>query len=360
MQKDTKMPTPGLVLQGIEKRYGDFVAIKDVNLTLPQGKFICFLGPSGCGKTTLLRLIAGLEEPTHGKIMLDGYNITSEPAFMRGFGMVFQSLALFPHLSVGENVEYGLRIGGVNKLHRRKQAEELLELVQLPGIYDRHVSQLSGGQRQRVAIARALAKEPRLFLLDEPLSALDAKLREAMQIELRMLQQRLGVTTVLVTHDQVEAMTMSDYIVVMGENRVQQMGTPLDIYRSPANTFVAQFIGASNLFTGVLSGPDRVDFQGGGLVVEPPEGVAAGTEVTISIRPEEVVVEPGERQGENLVTGRVMFVRDTGSRVEIHLKAESDGTDIVSMSTPKDRPDVRQGDLVTAELPSAACVVLSS
>lgn len=354
------MTTSGLALEGIEKRYGEIVAIKDVNFNLPQGKFVCFLGPSGCGKTTLLRLIAGLEMPTRGRILLDGFNITSEPAHTRGFGMVFQSLALFPHMSVGENIEYGLRIRSVDKTHRREQAQELLELVQLPGIYGRHVSQLSGGQKQRVAIARALAREPRLFLLDEPLSALDAKLREAMQIELRMLQQRLGVTTILVTHDQTEAMTMSDYIVVMGENRVQQMGTPMDIYRNPANTFVAEFIGASNLLSGVLTAPRLVEAQGVSLVVEPPEGLAVGTKVMVSIRPEEVLVAPGSHEGENRVRGKVTFIRDTGARVEVHLKAQDNGTSIVSMTTPKSRPDARQGDIVTAELPAPACVVLAS
>ena len=348
----------GLSLEGIEKRYGDFVAIKDVNLELPQGKFVCFLGPSGCGKTTLLRLIAGLEMPTKGRILLDGCDITTESAHMRGFGMVFQSLALFPHMSVGENIEYGLRIKRIDKRHRRVQAEELLELVQLPGLYDRHVSQLSGGQRQRVAIARALAREPRLFLLDEPLSALDAKLRETMQIELRMLQQRLGITTILVTHDQTEAMTMSDYIVVMGQNRVQQIGEPLDIYRNPANTFVAEFIGASNLLSGTLSGPDQVQAEGVSLFVEPPEGVAVGSDVMVSVRPEDIRIEAGVVEGKNRVTGRVSFIRDIGSRVEVHIKAE--GTTIISSSTPKGRPEVRQGETATAELPTSACVVLAS
>jgi putative spermidine/putrescine transport system ATP-binding protein len=360
MDTEYKKPARGLTLEGIEKRYGDVLAVKDVDLHLPQGKFVCFLGPSGCGKTTLLRLIAGLEAPTRGKILHDGHNITAEPAYTRGFGMVFQSLALFPHLSVGRNIEYGLRISRMDKKHRRERAEELLDLVQLPGLYDRHVGQLSGGQRQRVAIARALAKEPRLFLLDEPLSALDAKLRETMQIELRMLQQRLGVTTILVTHDQTEAMTMSDYIVVLGENRVQQMGTPLDIYRNPANTFVAQFIGASNLLSGTLTNPRQVEAEGVPLVADPPEGMAVGAKVMVSIRPEDVLIAPGAQTGENRLRGRVTFVRDTGARVEIHIKAEGCGTDIVSMSTPKDRPDVRQGDEVTAELPAPACVVLAS
>jgi ABC-type nitrate/sulfonate/bicarbonate transport system ATPase subunit len=191
-------------------------------------------------------------------LLLDGQDLTHTPAHRRGFGMVFQSLALFPHLSVGENVAYGLKIRGMDQAQRRKRAEELLDLVRLQGAIDRPVSQLSGGQRQRVAIARALALDPKLFLLDEPLSALDAKLREAMQIELRLLQQRLGISTIVVTHDQREAMTMSDIVVIMDHGRVQQVASPLDSYRSPSNAFVADFIGISNLVPGTLRGRDTV------------------------------------------------------------------------------------------------------
>ena len=238
--------------------------------------------------------------------------------------------------------------------------DELLELVRLPGYAERHVSQLSGGQRQRVAIARALAIEPRLFLLDEPLSALDAKLREDMQLELRLLQQRLGVTTILVTHDQREAMTMSDLIVVMGtDNRVRQMGTPLEIYRNPADTFVADFIGTSNLLKGVGRGVRQVEVAGRTLTVETvPGGLARGGEVTLSVRPEDISVVPGPREGENTLQGKVTFVRDVGSSVEIYL--DCGGVQIVSQSTPKSRPAVRQGDVATALLPPAACVVLTS
>src|SRR5262249_59483204 len=189
----------GLRLENVGKSSGHVAAVSDVDLEFPQGKFVCLLGPSGCGKTTLLRLIAGLELPTSGRISLDGADLTHTPAHKREFGMVFQSLALFPHLTVGENIAYGLKIRGVDTARRRQRAEELLDLVRLPGVADRHISQLSGGQRQRVAIARALALDPKLFLLDEPLSALDAKLRSAMQVELRLLRQRLRHATILVT-----------------------------------------------------------------------------------------------------------------------------------------------------------------
>jgi putative spermidine/putrescine transport system ATP-binding protein len=350
----------GLALENINKKFGSVVAARDVDLDLPHGRFVCFLGPSGCGKTTLLRLIAGLESPTTGRILLDGKNITRKPAHKRNFGMVFQSLALFPHLSVGENVTYSLRVRNVEKDARRKRAEELLDLVQLSGFADRHISQLSGGQRQRVAIARALAIEPRLFLLDEPLSALDAKLRENMQLELRMLQQRLQVTTILVTHDQREAMTMSDMVVVMGpDNRVHQLGSPLEIYRNPADTFVADFIGSSNLIHGSCIGNREVQIGSQHLVVEEmPEDVSTGASVTVSVRPEDIHVLPGAEKGDNRLHGTVSFIRDVGSNVEIYL--DCNGLQIISQSTPKGRPDVKQGDEATAILPPACCVVLKS
>ena len=350
----------GLTLEDIHKYFGSVVAAREINLNLPHGRFVCFLGPSGCGKTTLLRLIAGLESPTQGHILLDGKRITRTPAHRRNFGMVFQSLALFPHLSVGENVTYSLRVRHIKKETRRKRAAELLDLVKLSGFADRHISQLSGGQRQRVAIARALAIEPRLFLLDEPLSALDAKLRESMQLELRELQQRLGITTILVTHDQREAMTMSDLVVVMGpDNRVHQMDTPLEIYRNPANTFVADFIGSSNLLNGTCSGSREIKIGERRLIVEDiPQGLSCGTSVTISVRPEDIHLLPGIVEGHNRLHGAVSFIRDVGSSVEIYLNCN--GLQIISQSTPKGRPDVKQGDEATAILPAASCIVLKS
>lgn len=350
----------GLTLENIDKNFGAVVAVRDVNLHLPDGQFICFLGPSACGKTTLLRLIAGLEKPCRGRILLDEEDITHTPAYKRNFGMVFQSLALFPHMIVGDNVSYSLRVRKTDKSARRQRAQELLDLVKLSGLIDRHISQLSGGQRQRVAMARALAIEPKLFLLDEPLSALDAKLREDMQLELRMLQQRLSVTTILVTHDQREAMTMSDLVVVMGpDNRVHQMDSPLEIYRNPADTFVADFIGTSNLLDGTISGSREVAVGGARLeIAKMPDGMTPDTKVTVSVRPEEVYVLPGLEKGDNRLHGSVSFVRDVGSSVEIYL--DCNGLQIVSQSTPKGRPAVKQGDQATAVLPPAACVVLRS
>lgn len=350
----------GLTLENINKSFGSVVAVNEVNLILPDGQFVCFLGPSGCGKTTLLRLIAGLEKPSRGRILLDEEDITNTPAHKRNFGMVFQSLALFPHLTVGDNITYSLRVRKIDKTTRQQRANELLDLVKLSGLMDRHISQLSGGQRQRIAMARALATKPRLFLLDEPLSALDAKLREDMQLELRMLQQRLSVTTILVTHDQREAMTMSDLVVVMGpDNRIHQMGSPLEIYRSPADTFVADFIGTSNLLDGTCSGSRTVMIGKARLEIsDMPEDIIPDTKVTVSVRPEEVHVLPDAEEGDNRLPGKVSFVRDVGSSVEIYLNCN--GIQIVSQSTPKGRPAVKQGDQATAVLPPTACVVLRS
>lgn len=346
-----------LELSRITKRFGAVTAVDDVDLHLPGGNMISFLGPSGCGKTTLLRLVAGLEMPTHGSVHLGAKDITYMPAHERNIGMVFQSLALFPHLSVGENITYGPRVRGQPRRERARRAEELLELVRLPGIADRHISQLSGGQRQRVAIARALALEPSVFLLDEPLSALDANLREAMQIELRQLQQRLGVTTIVVTHDQGEAMTMSDLVVVMSNAQVQQVGAPLDIYRNPANTFVADFIGTSNLLPGRVE--DGATIHVAGHLFEvcsdnhalPPE-----TSVNVLVRPEDVHVVPGHQAGANRLHGRVDFIRDVGATVEIIV--DCDGQQIISMMTPKDRPATEVGGDVTIECPPDMCLVL--
>ncbi len=349
----------GLRLEKLGKSFGQVEAVSGVDLEFPQGKFVCLLGPSGCGKTTLLRLVAGLELPTAGRILLDGADLTHTPAHQRQFGMVFQSLALFPHLTVGENIAYGLGIRGTDKAARRKRAEELLELVRLPGVADRHISQLSGGQRQRVAIARALALDPKLFLLDEPLSALDAKLREAMQVELRQLQQRLGISTIVVTHDQREAMTMADVVVIMDRGRVQQVASPLETYRSPASAFVADFIGISNLIPGKLSGADAIEVHGRRIRVEQlPRGLAGAAAVTLSVRPEEVHIRPAAEAGENRLPGTIIFIRDLGASVEI--TAHCDGIEILAVTTPRDRPQAGVGDVVSVELPAPSCVVLPS
>ena len=346
-----------LSIKAVSKLYGDVSAVDDVNLHLQGGKMVSFLGPSGCGKTTLLRMIAGLDLPTKGAITLGDRDITLVPAHLRNMGMVFQSHALFPHLTVGENIAYGLRIRGVGKVEMEKRADELLQLIQLPDLADRHISQLSGGQRQRVAIARALALEPDVFLLDEPMSALDANLREAMQIELRQLQQRLGVTTIVVTHDQGEAMTMSDTVVVMSAGKIEQVGAPMEIYRNPVNKFVADFIGTSNMVDGKMTREGSVQVLG--VPFNASRGVdnrSDGDAVTVLIRPEELHVFAGEQPADNRLVGVVDFIRDIGVTVEIIVNC--DGQLVSGMMMPKDRPDVQIGSKATVEFPPQATTLL--
>ena len=344
---------PGLKLENVTKKFGTFTAVKNVDLTVPHGTFVCLLGPSGCGKTTLMRMVAGLDLPTAGAIRLDGEDITDVPTHKRNLGMVFQSLALFPHLTVGENIAYSLRIRGAGKEEQKKRVDELLAMIHLSGYADRPVAKLSGGQRQRVAIARALAISPKLFLLDEPLSALDAKLREAMQVELRQLQQRLGITTIVVTHDQREAMTMADTVVVMNGGEIRQAAAPVEIYRRPADTFVADFIGSTNLLDFTADGAGAVSVLGAPVDgLSAPAGISKGT---VSVRPEDVhLTAPGS----GAIAGTVTFVRDLGGTVETFV--EAGGRQIVAVSMPNARPDVSVGQPVGVQLSSEACVVLKS
>ncbi len=340
----------GLVLQNVAKHFGNFVAVDNVSLSVPHGTFVCMLGPSGCGKTTLLRMIAGLEEPTSGEILLDDQDITPIPTHERNLGMVFQSLALFPHLTVGENIAYPLRIRRAPREQQQERVDELLALIHLPGYADRPVSKLSGGQRQRVAIARALALSPRLFLLDEPLSALDAKLREAMQVELRQLQQKLGITTIVVTHDQREAMTMADLVVVMGEGRIRQAAPPVDIYRKPADAFVADFIGSTNLLDVEADTNGRAVVLGSPIPdLLLPDGQK---KAMISVRPEDVHLMAAGGG----IAGKVTFVRDLGGTIETFVEAGD--RMIVSVTTPRERTGFAAGDTVSVVLPPESCVVV--
>jgi len=343
----------GLRLEGLVKRFGDVEAVAGVDLQLPPGKLISFLGPSGCGKTTMLRMIAGLERPTQGRVHLDDEDITDRPPHLRDIGMVFQTLALFPHLSVAGNVGYPMRIRGAQKPEIQSRVDELLGLVSLHGLGDRRISQLSGGQRQRVATARALALEPRLFLLDEPLSALDANLREQLQVELRLLQQKLGITTVMVTHDQREAMTMSDLVVVMDQGKVEQVGEPLDVYRRPESPFVASFIGRTNLLRGEVS-DGVVHIAGRPFEVDRP--VAPGP-ITLSVRPEDAHLQTMAPPERNALPGRVVFVRDLGELFECYVDCGLDEPVVVAGS-PRERVRVEQGEQVSVAFPREACVVV--
>jgi putative spermidine/putrescine transport system ATP-binding protein len=347
----------GLRLEGLVKRFDDVTAVDGVDLELPPGKLISFLGPSGCGKTTMLRMIAGLERPTEGRVFLDGEDITDQPAHTRDIGMVFQSLALFPHLNVAGNIGYGLRIRGASKEQIATTVEELLKLVSLSGMGQRRIQQLSGGQRQRVATARALALAPRLFLLDEPLSALDANLREQLQVELRLLQQELAITTIIVTHDQRESMTMSDLVVVMQAGRIEQVGPPLEVYRQPGSPFVAGFIGRTNLLMGEAAGGGSITVAGHPFDVA-GDADATGA-VTISVRPEAAQLVADGAPDRNALRGTVVFVRDLGELFECYVDCGLDDHVIVAGS-PRDWVPVQQGAEVAVRFPAEACVVVTS
>src|SRR5580704_12347318 len=274
-----------LDIESLAKRYGDFYAVRDVSLTVADGEFLVLLGPSGCGKTTTLRMVAGFIEPTGGAVRLGGADVTLLPPWKRNAGMVFQSYALFPHLTVAQNVAFGLEMRKLPRADIERRVEEVLALVRLQGYGSRLPRQLSGGQQQRVALARALAIRPDVLLLDEPLSNLDAKLREEVRVEIRELQQKLGLTTVMVTHDQDEALSMADRLVVMAQGEVRQIGTQRDLYERPAGRFVAGFVGRSNFLDGKAA-PDGAFISAGGL--RATFGGTARGKATLAVRPEAV------------------------------------------------------------------------
>ncbi len=314
-------------LKHITKTFEDgFVAVEDFNLTVKRGEFVTFLGPSGCGKTTTLRMIAGFEIPTEGEILLDGKEIGNLPPNKRPINTVFQRYALFPHLNIFDNIAFGLKLKKLPKDEIKRKVKKVLEMVDLEGFETRKVSTLSGGQQQRIAIARALVNEPEILLLDEPLGALDLKMRKEMQLELKSMHERLGITFIYVTHDQEEALTMSDKIVVMSEGRMQQIGTPEDIYNEPKNAFVADFIGESNIFTGIMTDKLKVRFCGAEFACV--DDVEHGRLVEVVVRPEDVEVTTPEK---GAIVGTVTSVVFKGVHYEITV--ESGKNEIVIQST---------------------------
>lgn len=331
-------------LESVTKRYGDFVALNALTLDIEDGEFLSLLGPSGCGKTTTLRLIAGFLEPSIGRILFDGQNVSNWPPRKRHIGMVFQDYALFPHLSIGDNIGFGLKERGSARAEIRRRVGEMLDLVQLQGMEGRFPVELSGGQRQRVALARAVAFPPRVLLMDEPLGALDLKLREAMQIELRRIQRELRITTVYVTHDQTEAMNLSDRIALMNRARIVQLGPPEEIYSRPCNKFAADFVGAINfipvLSWHVLDGQTQIESSGGGLsaTASPPGGEG---EIVLAVRPEHMRLTSRDRQTEfrNAVRGTVTGVRFGGNvlHVDVDVDVEKrDGLRLTVQTEPGD------------------------
>ncbi len=313
-------------LKHITKTYEDgFSAVEDFNLEVKQGEFITFLGPSGCGKTTTLRMIAGFDIPTEGEILLNGKPITDLPPNKRPINTVFQRYALFPHMNIYENIAFGLKQRKMPRAVIEKKVKKVLELVDLEGFENRRTDTLSGGQQQRVAIARAVVNEPQILLLDEPLGALDLKMRKEMQLELKEMHRELGITFIYVTHDQEEALTMSDKIVVMSEGKMQQIGTPEDIYNEPVNAFVADFIGESNIFNGIMTGKLRARFCGGEFACV--DDVEEGTHITAVVRPEDVALTSPER---GTIRGIVISVIFKGMHYEITI--ESGKNEIVAQS----------------------------
>ena len=305
---------PFLALDGITKAFGRFTALAGVSLEVPRGTLVTFLGPSGCGKTTLLRIIAGLETQDGGRILREGRDISRLPAIKRDYGIVFQSYALFPNLTIFDNVAYGLVNRRAGRAQMRARVDELLRLVGLPDAGPKYPGQLSGGQQQRIALARALATAPGLLLLDEPLSALDAQERVRLRTEIRALQQRLSVTTIMVTHDQEEALSMADRVVVMNQGRIEQVGSPQDIYREPSTAFVADFVGKVNVLAAVAEGNGR--FRVGSLVLDAAPrspAVAAGTPVKLYLRPEDVVVNGHAADHPNQAPGQVQKIEFLGA-----------------------------------------------
>ncbi len=310
-----------LRIEGVYKNFGDFVALREIDLSIAQGEMVCFVGPSGCGKTTLLRIIAGLESQTRGRVIQNGRDVSHAPPAARDYGIVFQSYALFPNLTIAANVAYGL----VNRRRARVEiatrVAELLELVGLPDSGAKYPGQLSGGQQQRVALARALATSPSLLLLDEPLSALDAKVREHLRGEIRMLQRRLNVTTVMVTHDQEEALSMSDRVVVMNRGGIEQIGTPQDVYERPDTPFVADFLGTASVLSGTSLGGGR--FRVGATEISLPAAqFASGAEVHIYMRPEDRHVEGDLSALPNRLSGTVRRIEYLGTVCHAEVQCE--------------------------------------
>ena len=326
-----------LTLNQIDKSYDGEVILDSLSLTVDEGEFVTLLGPSGCGKTTTLRIIGGFETPDAGDVFFDGRRINDIPPARRDINTVFQKYALFPHLNVFDNIAFGLKLRGVSRAEQTERVKEMLRLVDLKGFENRSVNSLSGGQQQRVAIARTIVLHPRVLLLDEPLGALDLKLRQEMQIELKDLHSRLGITFIYVTHDQEEALTMSDKIVVMNQGRILQQGTPIDIYNEPANAFVADFIGESNIFTGIMKEDGKVDFFGS-VYDCVDTGFTKNEAVDVVLRPEDLVLRKDRahsvQKPETLLPATVLTCLFKGIYYEMMLHIEgADNYQFMAKST---------------------------
>ena len=342
-----------LELSGVCKSFGSTVAVDDLGLKVMKGEFLFLLGPSGCGKTTTLRMIAGFIRPENGEIFIRGKEVSRVPAHKRGLGMVFQDYALFPHMSVFDNLAFGLRMGKVRKSEWKDRVTLALELVRLEGMEERYPKQLSGGQQQRVALARALVIEPTVLLLDEPLSNLDLKLRQQMRVELRQLQERLGITTIFVTHDQEEALSMGDRIAVMESGRINQLGAPKEIYHFPRSRFIADFIGESNFFQGRVtkvsdSGDVTVRIEDGfELIGKSPGDIQVGQSVNAAVRPEKIVLlDQPASEYPNCYPVEILVAVFLGSFTRYQVSLKESGNCIVQQQNIRDAQTFRRGDQV--------------
>ncbi len=357
-----------LEIKGVTKKFGDFVAVDRINLEIQENEIFCLLGGSGCGKTTLLRIIAGLETPTEGRVFIDGVDVTDMPPYERPMNMMFQSYAIFPHMSVEKNIAYGLKRDGFKKADIKNKVNEILELVQMSQFAKRKPQQLSGGQKQRVALARALVKRPKVLLLDEPLAALDKKLREKTQFELIDIQYKLGITFVVVTHDQEEAMTLSSRIAVMNEGKFIQIGTPSDIYEYPQSRFTANFIGSITIFEGVVKEdrPDshvvRCEDDGLDLLINHDTNIHAGDSIGVAIRPEKIHLSEEKPSGHryNTVKGKVLDIGYLGNFSVYNIELNSGKKVKVTASNQNRLPKRRLGwdDMVYLSWEAANSVIL--
>jgi putative spermidine/putrescine transport system ATP-binding protein len=323
-----------LEIRQVRKEFNAAVAVERFNLEMPRGEFVSFLGPSGCGKTTTLRMVAGFEQPTEGTIVINNKDLTRVPASKRHIGMVFQSYGLFPNMTVANNIKFGMKIAKESTAVQEKRLRDLLGIIKMGDFANRYPHQLSGGQQQRVALARALAIQPDVLLLDEPLSALDAKIRIVLRQEIRAIQRQLGTTTIYVTHDQEEALSISDRIVVMNKGRIEQVGTPLEIYNAPQTRFVAQFVGTLNILTGPLQDPKTVQIDGQAIRFEKPAPSPSGT-VTLALRPESITLADSTPQnGSNQLVGTAEDVSFLGSVVRIGVRLKDQRINFDTFNNP--------------------------
>ncbi|WP_353644734.1 ABC transporter ATP-binding protein [Mesorhizobium sp. WSM2239] len=331
-----------LSIQNVHKAFGATTVVEDFNLDVERGEFVSFLGPSGCGKTTMLRIVAGFEEPSAGIVMVGGKDVTNLKPNQRDIGMVFQAYALFPNLTVAQNIGFGLKVAGVPRAEADARIAEMLSIIKLPEFGSRYPYQLSGGQQQRVALARALAPKPKLLLLDEPLSALDAKVRVSLREEIRLIQKKLGITTIFVTHDQEEALSMSDRIVVMYGGKAEQVGTPFEIYNKPATRFVASFVGTLNILEGTVADPasGTVRINGSEIALKRAlDGKAAGDEISLALRPEAISV--GNHPGRDAsIAGEISDVSFLGSVIRVRVGVGKNAVSLDTFNSPSTPPPV--------------------